>query len=277
MEEAIQRAAEVVAGADALLITAGAGMGVDSGLPDFRGNEGFWNAYPPYRKLGRGFIEMANPEGFRSDPTFAWGFYGHRLNLYRETKPHEAFYTLLGWGRSKPGGCAVMTSNVDGHFQQAGFDTEPVYEVHGSIHHLQCSLPCDDRIWTAKGLSLEVDMETMRAKEPLPQCPSCEAVARPNILMFGDWSYLGDRNDEQRGRLDQWLKEREGHRIVVLEFGAGCSVPTVRIFSEEVCRLVPGATLVRINPREPEVPRVQDVSISAGALEAVQVIERVLS
>lgn len=58
MDEEIQRAAELISEADALLITAGAG--VDSGLPDFRGNEGFWNAYPPYRKLGRSFIEMAN-------------------------------------------------------------------------------------------------------------------------------------------------------------------------------------------------------------------------
>ena len=81
MDEAIQRAAELIAEADALLITAGAGMGVDSGLPDFRGNEGFWNAYPPYRNLGRSYVEMANPQGFSSDPAFACGFYGHPLNL----------------------------------------------------------------------------------------------------------------------------------------------------------------------------------------------------
>ena len=46
LELQIQQAAEIVAAADALIISAGAGMGVDSGLPDFRGNEGFWKAYP---------------------------------------------------------------------------------------------------------------------------------------------------------------------------------------------------------------------------------------
>jgi len=64
---------------------AGAGMGVDSGLPDFRGDEGFWKAYPPMAKLGIRFSSMANPRWFESDPELAWGFYGHRLNLYRAT------------------------------------------------------------------------------------------------------------------------------------------------------------------------------------------------
>ena len=61
-----------------LLFTAGAGMGVDSGLPDFRGDKGFWKAYPAL--FGHSFSDMANPSWFDSDPRLAWGFYGHRLN-----------------------------------------------------------------------------------------------------------------------------------------------------------------------------------------------------
>ncbi len=62
-------------------------MGVDSGLPDFRGAEGFWRAYPVMAKLGLSFEEMANPAWFQTDPHLAWAFYGHRLNLYRRTQP----------------------------------------------------------------------------------------------------------------------------------------------------------------------------------------------
>src|SRR5215470_1992864 len=95
--ESLQRAADAVLDAEALLIGAGAGMGVDSGLPDFRGNEGFWNAYPPYKHLGLSFVELCNPRWFDSDPAMAWGFYGHRMNLYRATTPHEGFGILRRW------------------------------------------------------------------------------------------------------------------------------------------------------------------------------------
>ena len=111
---AVRRAAEVVARADAVVVTAGAGMGVDSGLPDFRGDEGFWNAYPPYRDLGVSFTQMATPHGFLRDPAFAWGFYGHRRALYRATTPHPGFRVVARWLDDAPEGGFVVTSNVDG-------------------------------------------------------------------------------------------------------------------------------------------------------------------
>ena len=64
----IESVAETVRAADAMLITAGAGMGVDSGLPDFRGDQGFWKAYPPFERLGVSFVDMANPAWFARDP-----------------------------------------------------------------------------------------------------------------------------------------------------------------------------------------------------------------
>src|SRR5689334_6464116 len=73
-QQEIESAAREIAAAEALLITAGAGMGVDSGLPDFRGVDGFWRAYPAFAKLGVRFEEMANPAWFGRDPSLAWGF-----------------------------------------------------------------------------------------------------------------------------------------------------------------------------------------------------------
>src|SRR5438270_317807 len=130
VSEEIARAAEAIRGAEALLIGAGAGMGVDSGLPDFRGPEGFWRAYPPYRDLGLSFAQLANPQWFVDDPELAWGFYGHRLNLYRRTVPHEGFAILKRWAAKMALGARVFTSNVDGQFQKAGFDEETIEEVH---------------------------------------------------------------------------------------------------------------------------------------------------
>ncbi len=109
----VSAAARAVADADAVVVTAGAGMGVDSGLPDFRGDEGFWNAYPPYRDLGRSFTQLADPIGFLTDARSAWGFYGHRRALYRSTTPHDGFAILSRWVDDAPGGGFVVTSNVD--------------------------------------------------------------------------------------------------------------------------------------------------------------------
>ena len=257
--------------ADAFIITAGAGMGVDSGLPDFRGNEGFWKAYPPFRELGLSFYDLANPHWFERDPAQAWGFYGHRRNLYRQTEPHKGFAILLRWALSKPNGYFVFTSNVDGHFQRAGFPDDRIVECHGSIEFLQCSLPCVAGIWKAEADSIRIDQTTFRAEEPWPKCRLCDRVARPNVLMFGDtlWNY--SRSEEQAARYKSWLREVGSAKVVVIEFGAGISVPTVRRHSEDL-----GVDLIRVNPREPQTPT-GNIGLGMGAVEAIEAIDQRLT
>lgn len=267
-EYAIKLAADAVAEAGALMINAGAGMGVDSGLPDFRGNEGFWKAYPPMKKLGVSFAEMANPYWFARDPALAWGFYGHRLNLYRATTPHEGFDTLLQLGKSKPNGYFVFTSNVDGQFQKAGFSPNRIAECHGSISHYQCADSCSGDIWRAPPEDVPIDERSFRAKQPYPTCPNCGGLARPNVLMFGDWSWIGSRTYDQEGRLGRWLDDLRDKKLTIVECGAGTSVPTVRHKSESVVRTF-GAKLVRINPRDSRGPD-GTVSVPLGAKEGVE-------
>ena len=154
----LSEATRALASADALLITAGAGMGVDSGLPDFRGNEGFWKAYPALGRAKKSFTDMANPAAFSRTPRAAWAFYGHRLGLYRRTRPHDGFARLLEFGSRLNGGVFVFTSNVDGHFQKSGFDHALIVECHGSIHHLQCTLPCSGAIWSAEHTEIVIEV-----------------------------------------------------------------------------------------------------------------------
>jgi NAD-dependent SIR2 family protein deacetylase len=267
-----EAAAEAVRSARALVVTAGAGMGVDSGLPDFRGDRGFWKAYPPYERLGLSFVDAANPAHFDDDPPFGWGFYGHRTNLYRRTVPHDGFAILRSWADRFRLSTFAVTSNVDGQFQKAGFAPERVLEVHGSIHHLQCTTPCSPAIWE-NGETVEVDEATMRARQ-VPRCPRCGAVSRPNILMFGDWSWLDGRTAAQRERFDAFLEEEAGP-LVVIELGAGTAIPTIRMISERLGRR-PGARLVRVNPREPDVPP-PHLSLVAGALEGIAGVDRALA
>ncbi len=269
-EQRLKMAAEAIAQADALVIGAGAGMGVDSGLPDFRGPRGFWKAYPPYETLGLQFTDLANPRWFRSDPAFAWGFYGHRLNLYRQTRPHEGFQILRDWGERKPLGLFAFTSNVDGQFQRGGFDPDRVVEAHGAIDWLQCTASCGVGIFPADGHEVAVDEATMNASDPLPSCPRCGELARPNILMFGDWDWDSSRTDGQMELYQDWVGKIAGKRVAIVEIGAGSAVPTVRNHCERYTRF-PDAMLIRINPREPEVPRGQ-LGFAMGAVEALRLI-----
>lgn len=268
---AIDAAAGAIAAADAMLIGAGAGMGVDSGLPDFRGDEGFWESYPPFEKRGLDFYDLANPKWFDEDPELAWGFYGHRLHLYRNTEPHEGFDLLRRWCSNMEREPFVFTSNVDGQFQRAGFARERVLECHGTIHELQCARPCRDDLWSADNLDVDVDEETFRARGEIPECRHCERVARPNVLMFGDLHWVGARTQRQKRRFREWLGDIGEESLVVVESGAGTAVPTVRMKCEQVARRF-DATLVRINPDEPATPP-DAISVETGALTALREIE----
>ena len=270
-QAALEQAARLVRHAGALLVCAGAGMGVDSGLPDFRGPEGFWRAYPPYRGLGLCFEELADPVHFAQDPELAWGFYGHRLARYRGTVPHTGFEVLLRWASRCP--TRVFTSNVDGQFQRAGFAEADVTECHGSIHHLQCLRGCRPGSWPADGVTVRVDEATMRAEPPLPSCPRCGGLARPNILMFGDRGFEAARTQRQLDRHAGFLRAHRAD-VVAIELGAGTAIPTVRRQAELAAAATGG--LVRINVREPAVRHGRGIGIAAPAAAALAAIDALL-
>ena len=265
----LAQAAALLREAQALLVCAGAGIGVDSGLPDFRGNSGFWQAYPALRASGIPFHEIANPASFADDPLLAWGFYGHRLQLYRDTVPHAGFGILRRFADAMPGGAFVFTSNVDGQFQRAGFDETRIVECHGSIHHLQCTLPCSNATWPADDFTPTVDTQACRLRSPLPRCPHCGALARPNILMFNDGAWIAERSDAQFERLRRWRAGVRG--LVVVELGAGIDVSSVRRMSE-----AQGAPVVRINPRAPQLDGHPGVAISLTAREALEAMAELM-
>ncbi len=269
-EAEIARAAQLIVEADGILIGAGAGMGVDSGLPDYRGDTGLWKAYPALRARKQGFQDIARQKSFEQSASLAWGFYGHRLQLYRETMPHAGFGLMQKWSQHKVHGSFVYTSNVDGQFQKAGFAESRIVECHGSIHRLQCLRACTERTWSAADLVTEVDVQACSWTVELPRCPYCDSVARPNVLMFEDWTYLPMATDMQLWRLAQWEKAVE--RLVVIELGAGTAIPSVRRKCVSYRR-----PIIRINPDDACVGDNASVSLPMGALEALERIDQQLS
>jgi NAD-dependent SIR2 family protein deacetylase len=222
---------------------------------------------------------MNNPRWFDNDPQVAWGFFAHCHNMYKSTEPHEGFQILKSWTKNK--GYFIYTSNVDGHFQKAGFDKDQIVEVHGSIYHLQCINPKDcSEVWPIPENHLfKVDEEQLRLLDPCPRGPPPgeEFPTRPNILMFGDWRWVSTRTDQQELRFLDFKKSliRDETPFVIVEIGAGLAVPTVRLTGEGMIMPHSKTVLIRINTFESHTSK-DDIAIPLPSLEAIQRINELI-
>eukprot|EP00440_Ansanella_granifera_P035109 gb/GFBE01038081.1/.p1 GENE.gb/GFBE01038081.1/~~gb/GFBE01038081.1/.p1 ORF type:complete len:371 (+),score=71.07 gb/GFBE01038081.1/:1-1113(+) len=296
VEASLQRAAEAINDCEALIFTAGAGMGVDSGLPDFRGSTGLFKD----RELAMTYEEMSNDKWFGEDPAFAWGTNYTQLMMYRKTEPHAGYGILLKWANSLGKPYFAWTSNIDGMFEKAGFPAELVTTCHGDLHHLQCTVDrrrCKgladdgaDEVWSASiipdGLDEQIDPNALRFKDAaiLEQsffkCPRCERLARPNVWFCSDRNYNASRfGIERRDKYNKWLQDLQERkaRVVVIECGGGLAIPSVRIESEDAVEgCGEGSLLVRINPADNKVPAGRGVGIPLGSLAGLQRLDAVL-
>lgn len=265
----INLAAQAIKNADALFITAGAGMSIDSGLPDFKHISGFSASFDLLKKNSLVEFETAQSDLFEQNPEKAWAFYGYQLNLYKSAIPHEGYQKLLELGNKKQYGYFIFTSNVDGLFQKAGFNDAFIEECNGSMHYFQCVKPCSSHIWKAPKNKIIIDREHFKATGPLPQCPYCGEIARPNILMPNDWTWLSQRTIEQGNRLQLWLETIDSldATLAIIELGANHNNPTVRLQSQRVNRSIK-STLIRINTNEHQIKN-NGIGIALGPKEAL--------
>jgi len=292
-----------------LLIIAGAGIGCDSKLPDYRSSNGLWRDYAPFRNAGISLQQMSRSSLFRDDPTLGWGLYTDRQNLYGMAEPHVGFAILRQLCQQADRGVRnkgwfVFTSNVDSHFQKAGFEEDRICESHGSLRYLQCINRCRDEVWIdeeyeqclekSKGsgvgdeTALEnafhkrrpVDDQFRVSDESIPFCRfGCGNIARPNVSFFSDTSetYVNSRTAMQKTRLKSWIEEvrHAGAPLVILEIGCGTSIHSLRIESEVLLYHYPGiqerASLIRINPSSPGVElAARHVGIGMSAMACLE-------
>lgn len=271
--EAINKAVEAIAWSECLIITAGAGMGVDSGLPDFRGEGGLYTEHSLFEDYNYSIGQLASPLLFQDNPSLAWGIMSVLHRIFTEATPHQGFNILKRWTNTRPH--FIYTSNVDGQFQKAGFSEEHIVEVHGSVHHLQTRTPKreDDEVWPVGSLAIEVDKTTGLATSELPTCPRTGDIARLNVLMFGDFHWLPNRTQQQEQKYSAWRDSIGSRKTVIVECGAGTTIPTVHHHSNQLVRNLNDAKLIRINPEL--IPSPNDtIYLQMGAKNALVAIEQ---
>jgi NAD-dependent deacetylase len=160
----IKKAAKDIVDARKTIALTGAGISVESGIPDFRSAGGLWSKYDPE--------EYAHISAFRSNPAKVWQMLQEMMELVLSAEPNPAHRALaelerMGLLRS------VITQNVDGLHQRGG--SKEVIEFHGSNQWLVC-LGCGYR-QEAASLSLEVIP---------PRCPQCGSILKPDVVFFGE-------------------------------------------------------------------------------------------
>lgn len=262
---------KVIDESDVIVITAGAGMSADSGVATFRGINGVAETYPALKKKKVTYASLTTQHMFNKNPKLAWAFHGHCFNVYKNTIPHAGYTRLLELVKRKKD-YFVVTSNVDGAFQKAGFNKDKVYEIHGRLYKFQCN-ECGN-VWEPhEDTHFDVDVDTFKLNSPLPKC-ECGGPARPNFMMFNDCGFDKKETMEQSMRFNHFMHnyDKGDHKIAVIEFGAGESVPTIRMMGEYIHEKVKGATLIRVNPTDINVP-VNALAIESGALDMISELE----
>ncbi len=247
--------------ADAIAIFAGAGMGVDSGLEQYRGANGLWEKNMRIGNKEIRHIDLMTHQAFVKTPKEAWTFIAYLINKYNNIKPHEGFYKLLELVKNKD--YFIITSNIDEHFQKAGFSEYKIFEIHGSIFYMQSMDILEKEIWLTP--KLKFDKKNFILKSPIPKCLGGKYNCRPNIMMFGDWFWVATKSLHQQKRYIDWQKQIKAKykNIVALEIGAGTVIRTIRAASERF--VTDKYPLIRINLNDYEVNRNNHIGIQSGA------------
>ena len=164
----IERAAELLARAHQGLVFTGAGVSTESGIRDFRGPNGLWKQYDPYK--------TADIRYFMEDPTRYWTISRERWRTYKQAHPNPGHYAIAAMEEAGHVS-AVVTQNTDGLHAAAGSRT--VIELHGNGSQVVC-LDCGGR-------EPRVDVQARLETEMPPRCRLCSGTfIKPAVVFFGE-------------------------------------------------------------------------------------------
>ena len=216
-----------------IVFVTGAGISQESGIPTFRGKDGYWRKYDP--------MQLATIDAFYQNPKLVWEWYEDRRKSILAAQPNKGHVAISNLAKYKD--VVVLTQNIDGLHQRAG--SKQVFELHGSIIRIKCTI-CDFK-----------DNITNRFDELPPKC-KCGEILRPDVVWFGEALPQDVWHDA--------INHAKSCDIMII---AGTSLivspaNTLPIFAKQN-----GATLIEVNPEQTVMSADMDLSLretSASAL-----------
>jgi NAD-dependent deacetylase len=238
---AASRRIDLAGSAGPIVLLTGAGISAESGIPTFRGAEGYWRVgsrnYQP--------TEMATAEAFASMPQEVWRWYLFRRGVCRAALPNAAHLALVGLEQRLAERFLLVTQNVDGLHLRAGNSPERTYQIHGNIDFCRCSHGCAPAVrplpaalvveWTKERSLTDGELAALRCE--------CGDWLRPHVLWF-DESY-----DEPRYRYVSALRAAETAAALIVVGTSGATTLPARMCEMVAAR---GAPLIVVDP-EPTV------------------------
>jgi NAD-dependent deacetylase len=208
-----------------ILVLTGAGVSAESGIPTFRGKDGYWRNLDP--------AKLATPEAFARDPELVWEWYRERRQRIRDAQPNAAHAAITKLAQHA-GEFLLVTQNVDDLHARAGMPKEKMVQIHGDIFVTRCSR-CDFSV-------LERDEE----RQEIPRCANCAALMRPGVVWFGEqlpWPEVQ--------RVENFL-DRDGCGVVIV---VGTTATFGYIVDWALRANCNGGELIEVNPEETPLSR----------------------
>ena len=207
-----------------VLIITGAGVSAESGIPTFRGKDGYWRNLDP--------IKLATPEAFARDPELVWQWYGERRHRIRDAQPNAAHKAIANLAQ-----CAheflLVTQNVDDLHERAGLAKGEMVQIHGDIFVTKCSR-CD------------FEHEQEQERNGVPRCTKCGVLMRPGVVWFGEPLPSGEIE-----RVEKYL-QRDPCGVVIV---VGTTATFGYIIDWALRASRRGGELIEVNPEETPLSR----------------------
>jgi NAD-dependent deacetylase len=174
-----------------VFVITGAGISAESGIPTFRGPDGYWRNLDP--------AKLATPEAFERDPKLVWQWYRERREWIRAAQPNAAHKAIVDLAERAPD-FLLVTQNVDDLHARAGLGCEKMVQIHGDIFGTRCAR-CD----------FEQEHDYDPEREKIPACCKCGAMMRPGVVWFGEMLDPGKIN-----MVEEYLGTRPCDLVLVI-------------------------------------------------------------
>jgi NAD-dependent deacetylase len=239
MEALEARLARALSRGGPVVALTGAGVSAESGIPTFRGPEGYWTVgsrvYLPQ--------EMATQSAFRAMPDEVWRWYLARLGTCHGAQPNAAHHALAELDRAIGDRFLLVTQNVDGLHLRAGSPPERTYQIHGNVDFMRCAGAHGEEV-----VRMPERLPLVRDDQPLPDevrtrlvCPRCGGRTRPHVLWFDEYY------DEELFKFESSLAAAARCAVLITIGTSGATnLPTQMVLAAARS----GALLIDVNPDE---------------------------